>query len=61
MAHYTLYFYDAAKRPTGVMEFERPDDASAIDMLEIRRCGRAAELWRGNDRLLWWPADRDDA
>lgn len=59
MPQYTLYFFDQAQRPTDFVEFERPDDASAIEALEARRCGRAAELWRGDRRILWWPANKD--
>ncbi|MBV8682775.1 MAG: hypothetical protein JO111_07885 [Caulobacteraceae bacterium] len=59
MPHYTLYFFDEAQRPSGFMEFDERDDASAIEALEIRRFGRAVELWRGDQRLLWWPPDRE--
>lgn len=57
MPHYTLYFFDQTQQPMEFVEFERPDDAAAIEMLGARRGGRAVELWRGDQRILWWPAD----
>ncbi|HEY2052173.1 MAG TPA: hypothetical protein VGH03_22755 [Caulobacteraceae bacterium] len=60
MPHYILYFFDQAQRPTDFVEFEQPDDSSAIETLEAQRKGRAAELWRGNSRILWWPADKNE-
>ena len=57
--HYTLYFFDEAQKPAGFSEFDESDDASAIQSLEARRCGRAIELWRGDQRILWWPPDKE--
>ncbi|HSZ51849.1 MAG TPA: hypothetical protein VK801_09785 [Caulobacteraceae bacterium] len=59
MPHYTLYFFDEAQRPSGFVEFDESDDAAAIAAMGARRCGRAAELWRGDQRILWWPPDRE--
>jgi hypothetical protein len=56
--HYTLYFFDQANLSTGFLEFECADDGQALEILKARRVGRAVELWREDQRLLWWPADK---
>jgi hypothetical protein len=54
---YTLYFFDKAHRSTGFMDFESKDTAAAMRVLEEHRTGRAVELWVGQRRILWLPAD----
>lgn len=53
---YTVHLFDTEGRPTSWEEMECASEAEAINATLDTADGRAVELWRGDRRLMWWPA-----
>jgi hypothetical protein len=54
---YSVHFFDGEGRETSWEEIECASDAEAINATLDAAAGRAAELWLGDRRLIWWPGE----
>lgn len=54
---YSVQFFDGQGRQTAWEEIECASDAEAINAMLDAAAGRAVELWRGDRKLIWWPAE----
>ena len=54
---YSVHFFDGDGREGTWEELECASEAEAINSMLDHAAGRSAELWRGDRRLIWWPAD----
>jgi hypothetical protein len=54
---YSVHFFDGEGRETAWEEIECASDAEAINATLDAAAGRAAELWFGDRRLIWWPGE----